>query len=431
MTNLSTLLLQIALIIVFARSIGLVFRRFGQPQVVGEMAAGIVLGPSVLGWAAPGLSATLFPPASLGQLSALSQVGLIAFMFLVGLELDPKVMRGRGHTALLTSQVSIVVPFCLGTALALYLYPRLSDDSVTFTNFALFVGISMSVTAFPVLARILAERNLFHHPVGALALACAALGDVTAWCLLAAVVAAVRAGEGSTPLWLTIGGSALYAGLMIFVARPGLRWLQRVYERRGRVSQDLLGFVLLLVLASAWTTEHLGIHALFGAFLVGAILPKDPAFVRAVTERIEDLVVVLLLPLFFAFSGLRTSIALVSGTEAWLMTGLIILLAVAGKFGGSMIAARAGGMSWREAGAIGALMNTRGLVELVVLNLGLDIGVISPALFTMMVIMALVTTLMTKPLLELIYPARRFEAETGEFALPEPASRNPAATGAA
>ncbi len=431
MPNLATLLMQIAVVIVFARLIGLLFRRIGQPQVVGEMAAGIVLGPSVLGWLAPGVSASLFPAASLGALSALSQVGLIAFMFLVGMELDPKLMRGRGHTAILTSHVSIVVPFCLGTALALYLYPRLSDDSVTFTNFALFVGTAMSITAFPVLARILAERHLIHHPVGAVALACAAVDDVTAWCILAAVVAAVRTGEGSLPLWLTLCGSALYVLLMIFVARPALQWLQRVYERRGRVSQDLLGFMLLLVLVSAWITEHLGIHALFGAFLVGAILPKDPAFVRAVTERIEDLVVVLLLPLFFAFSGLRTSIALVSGAEAWLMTGLIIFVAVAGKFGGSMLAARVGGMKWREAGAIGALMNTRGLMELVVLNLGLDIGVISPALFTMMVIMALVTTLMTKPLLELIYPARRFEAETGEFGVPKQASQKPAATGAA
>ena len=414
MISLSTLLLQIAVIIVFSRAIGLLFRRIGQPQVVGEMAAGIVLGPSVLGALAPQLSASLFPVASLGPLSALSQVGLIAFMFLVGLELDPRQMRGRGHTAVLTSHVSIVVPFCLGTTLALFLYPRLSDDSVSFTNFALFVGTAMSITAFPVLARILTERQLLRHPVGAVALACAAVDDVTAWCILAAVVAAVRAGETTLPLWVTIGGSALYVGLMLVVARPLLGVLERRFRAAGRVTQDLLGATLLLVLLSAWTTEHLGIHALFGAFLVGAILPKEPGFVRAVTERVEDLVVVLLLPLFFAFSGLRTSIALVDGPGAWLMTALIIGVAVAGKFGGSMAAARASGMQWREAGAIGALMNTRGLMELVVLNIGLDIGVISPALFTMMVLMALVTTLMARPLLEVIYPTRRFQRESPE-----------------
>ncbi|MFN8646909.1 MAG: cation:proton antiporter [Gemmatimonadales bacterium] len=430
MMSLSTLLLQIAVIIICSRAIGLLFRRIGQPQVVGEMAAGIVLGPSVLGALAPELSASLFPAASLGPLNALSQVGLIAFMFLVGLELDPRQMRGRGHTAVLTSHVSIVVPFCLGTVLALFLYPRLSDDSVTFTNFALFIGTAMSITAFPVLARILTERQLLRHPVGAVALASAAVDDVTAWCILAAVVAAVRASEAVLPLWVTIGGSVLYVGLMLLVARPALSILERRFRAAGRVTQDLLGVTLLLVLASAWTTEHLGIHALFGAFMVGAILPREPGFVHAVTERVEDLVVVLLLPLFFAFSGLRTSIALVDGPAAWLMTALIIVVAVAGKFGGSMVAARAGGMRWREAGAIGALMNTRGLMELVVLNIGLDIGVISPALFTMMVLMALVTTLMARPLLELIYPARQFAQETpGASAAgltPAPAATGPA-----
>ena len=405
MAHLPTLLLQIGVILVVARLVGWVFRKLHQPQVVGEMIAGILLGPSFLGWLAPDISAHLFPPQSLGFLSALSQVGLILFMFLVGLQLNPQTLRKWGHTAVVTSHTSIIVPFFLGSLLALYLYPRLSDDSVTFTQFALFLGTAMSITAFPVLARILTEHNLLRTRVGTLTIACAAVDDVTAWCILAGVVLLVRATQLAIPFWLTLIGSIAYIAIMVFAIRSLLRKLQERYRRRGTISRDELAFLLLLVLASAWITELLGIHALFGAFLVGVIMPKEQRFVHALTEKLEDVAVVLLLPLFFAFTGLRTSIGLVNGAEMWFYFGFIIAVAIMGKFGGSTLAARMTGIQWREAGALGVLMNTRGLIELVVLNIGLDIGVISSALFTMMVLMALVTTFMTTPLLEWIYLA--------------------------
>ena len=406
MPNLLLLLVQIGVVLVAARLVGLLFRRIHQPQVVGEMVAGILLGPSLLGWAAPEISARLFPASSLGFLNSISQIGLLIFMFLVGLELDPKLLRGKSHTAVVTSHASIVAPFFLGALLSLLLYPRLSDDSVTFTGFALFMGAAMSVTAFPVLARILSERGLTKTRVGAVAIACAAVDDVTAWCILAGVVAVVRSGTGAHSLWVTLAGSAAFVAVMLGLVRPVLARLEGTFHLRGKLTQDLLGGVLLLGLASAWVTEYLGIHALFGAFLAGAVMPKGERFVHALTEKLEDVTVVLLLPLFFAFTGLRTSLALLHGAEMWGFAALIILVAVAGKWGGSTLAARFTGMTWREAGAVGVLMNTRGLMELVILNIGLDIGVISPALFAMMVLMALVTTFMTSPLLEWIYPAR-------------------------
>ncbi|HEX8670612.1 MAG TPA: cation:proton antiporter [Longimicrobium sp.] len=406
MPNLLLLLVQIGVVLVAARLVGLLFRRIHQPQVVGEMVAGILLGPSLLGWAAPDISARLFPAASLGFLNSISQIGLLIFMFLVGLELDPKLLRGKSHTAVVTSHASIVAPFFLGALLSLLLYPRLSDDSVTFTGFALFMGAAMSVTAFPVLARILTERGLTKTRVGAVAIACAAVDDVTAWCILAGVVAVVRSGTGAHSLWVTLAGSAAFVAVMLGLVRPVLARLEGAFHRQGKLTQDLLGGVLLLGLASAWVTEYLGIHALFGAFLAGAVMPKGERFVHALTEKLEDVTVVLLLPLFFAFTGLRTAFGLLEGAEMWGYAALIILVAVAGKWGGSTLAARFTGMTWREAGAVGVLMNTRGLMELVILNIGLDIGVISPALFAMMVLMALVTTFMTSPLLEWIYPAR-------------------------
>jgi Kef-type K+ transport system membrane component KefB len=409
-----TLILQVAVILLVARLVGWVFRRVGQPQVVGEMAAGILLGPSLLGWLAPAASAALFPPESLGYLNTLSQVGLLFFMFLVGLEFDPKLLRGRGHAAVVISHVSIIVPFFLGAALALYLYPRLSDESVSFTGFALFMGAAMSVTAFPVLARILTERNLLHTRVGAVTIACAAVDDVTAWSILAVVVAIVRSSAVETPLWLTLVGTSAYLVLMLFAVRPALRRLESFYHSRGRLTQDMVAAVLLLLLASAWTTEWLGIHALFGAFALGAVMPKDHGFVDDLTEKLEDVTIVFLLPLFFAFTGLRTSIGLVSGAEMWMYAGLVLLVATVGKFGGSTIAARLTALSWREAGALGILMNTRGLMELVILTIGLELGVISPALFTMMVLMALITTAMTTPILEWLYPARLIREVSGE-----------------
>ncbi|MBI4521934.1 MAG: cation:proton antiporter [Gemmatimonadetes bacterium] len=406
MPSLSTMILQVAVILAAARSVGWLFRRLGQPQVIGEMTAGILLGPSFLGWLAPAAAARLFPPDSLGFLAALSQVGLLLYMFLVGIEFDVRQLRGRGHTAVVTSHVSILAPFVLGAALSLYLYDRLSQDSVSLMAFVLFMGSAMSVTAFPVLARILGERGLIRTRLGALAIACAAVNDVTAWSILAIVLAIVRSSAAAHPLWVTLGGSAAYMLVMLFVVRPAARRFAPWYRNRGRLTPDITAAALFLLLLSAWTTEWLGIHALFGAFLAGAVMPKEARLVEDLTDRIEHVTLLLLLPLFFAFTGLQTRIGLLSGAEMWLYFGAIVLIAVAGKFGGSAIAARVTGLSWREAGALGILMNTRGLMELVILSVGFELGVISPTVFTMMVLMALVTTLMTTPMLRLIYPSR-------------------------
>jgi Kef-type K+ transport system membrane component KefB len=403
MPNLVILLIQVAVILVVARIVGLLFRRIHQPQVMGEMVAGILLGPSFLGWVAPGISAALFPPESLGFLNALSQIGLILFMFLIGLELDPRALRGRGHSIVVISHASIVAPFLLGTILALYLYPRLADDSVTFVQFALFLGAAMSITAFPVLARILSERKLLNTHLGSVAIACAAIDDITGWCILAVVVFIVRASSVAIPLWVTFLGLLAYIALMVFVVRRLASALEGYYHKRGAITHDILAIIFVLVLLSALATEWLGIHAFFGAFFIGAIMPKHHDFIRSLTEKLEDVAVVLLLPIFFAFVGLRTSIGLLNGAEMWFYCFLIILTAIAGKFGGSSVAAHLSGLPPRESISLGILMNTRGLMELLILNIGLDIGVLSPVMFTMMVLMTLVTTFMTAPALQWVY----------------------------
>jgi Kef-type K+ transport system membrane component KefB len=404
MVQLAILLLQIAVILVAIRLVGWLFRRLHQPQVVGEMVAGIVLGPSVLGALAPKLSAAVFPEKSLAFINALSQVGLVLFLFLVGLVHDPRSMKGRGPTAVLTSHASIVVPFVLGVTLALFLYPRLSDNGVTFIQFALFIGTGMSITAFPVLARILEERELVHTTVGAAAIVCAAVDDVTGWLVVAAVLLLVHAEGSRLPIWLTVPGSIAYAVFMLTGARRVLRRFGTAFTARGVLTHDLFAGALLVALASACITERLGIHPLFGAFLAGVAMPKDPKFIAALSQKLEDITVVLLLPLFFVFSGLRTRIGLLGGGESWLYFVAVLAVAVAGKLGGAALAARATGLSWREATSLGVLINARGLVELVVLNIGLDAGLVSPALFAILVLVAIVTTLMTTPLLDVVYP---------------------------
>jgi len=403
MPELVTLLIQIVIILAAARLLGWAFRAIRQPQVIGEMVAGILLGPSLLGWLAPGVSGALFPPTSLSLLNALSQVGLIVFMFLVGLEFNQQNLKGKQHTAVVTSHASIIAPFFLGSVLALYLYPKLSDDSVKFTHFALFMGTAMSITAFPVLARILRERNLMRTPLGAMAISCAAVDDISAWSILAGVVLLVRSSSSALPLWLALLLVIVFVGIMLFGVRPLARRLEVAYHKRGTITQDMLALILLLIMVSALITELLGMHALIGAFLAGVIMPKTDDFVRALLGKLEYVCVVLLLPLFFAFTGLRTSVGLVHGGEMWVYCALVCAVAILGKFGGATLAARTSGTPWREAAALGVLMNTRGLIELVVLNIGLDIGVISPALFAMLVLMALLTTFMTTPLLDWIY----------------------------
>ncbi len=406
------LLVQVTLILGLSRVIGSLFRRLNQPQVVGEMLAGIMLGPSLFGLLFPAASAAVFPPGSVVYLNVLSQVGVIFFLFLVGLELDPKLLRNRGHSAVVISHVSIVAPFLLGTILTLLLYPRLFNHAphMQFQSVALFIGASMSITAFPVLARILTERNLHKSKVGAVTITCAAVDDVTAWCLLALVIGIARAKGISSGLY-TAGWATVYVLVMFFVVRPFLRRLQQVHERQQTLSQAMMGAIVLMVLISAYITEVIGIHALFGAFLLGAIMPKGNRFVRTLTDKLEDFTVVFLLPIFFAYTGLQTRIGVLNSGEMWFYCALVILVACAGKFGGSTLAARACGMPWRDAGAVGILMNTRGLMELVILNVGRELGVITDAIFAMMVIMALTTTALTTPILHLVYPRKLMEKE--------------------
>jgi len=397
-SHLPLLLAQIVVVLLATRGVGYLFAQIGQPRVVGEMAAGLLLGPSLLGLVAPDLSATLFPAGSLGHLESLSQIGLILFMFLIGAELDLGELRRRGRTALFVSNAGIAVPFLLGALLALGLHRQLSPPGVPVLHFALFVGTAMSVTAFPVLARILAESNLLGTRVGTVAIACAAVDDVVAWCLLAGVVLLVRAPRTGAALGWSLGGVVVFVLFMLLAARPllaRLRWMER---ERTALTHDRLATLVLLAFASAWVTERLGLHSVFGAFLMGCVLPRDRRLARALSESLDG-AVLLLLPLFFALTGLRTSVRLLDRPALWGIGLLILLVAVAGKFGGAMLASRLTGLDWREAAALGVLMNTRGLMELVILNVGLDVRVITPALFSMMVIMALVTTCMTTPLL--------------------------------
>lgn len=395
-------LLALAVILLLARGVGWIFERYlRQPPVMGEIVAGIMLGPSLLGAISPDAASFLLPNEVAPHLGIVAKIGVVLFMFLVGLELDTRLLRGSSHATMAISHASIVAPFLLGASLALYLYPTYSNDQVSFTTFSLFVGVSMSVTAFPVLARILSDRRIQSTPLGVTAIACAAVDDVTAWCLLALVSGVATAqmeGVAITMLWVV-----LYIALMFTVARPLLQRLAaREEAKSGPVSLDVLAVVLAAVLLSSVATEAMGIHALFGAFVVGAILPHEGRLAEQVRHRLEDVVLVLLLPVFFAFTGMRTEIGLVSRPEDWLGVALIVLVATLGKFGGTWVAARFSKLGGREASALGILMNTRGLMELIVLNVGLDMHVLSPTLFAMLVLMALITTFATTPIFDRI-----------------------------
>jgi len=426
---LTLLILQMMVVIGLSRLLGAGIRRIGQPMVIAEVTAGIILGPSLLGWLWPTAMTTVFPKTSMPLLGMLSQVGLVLFMFLIGLELDPKLLKNQGRSSVMISQSGIIVPFALGALAASFLRTHLSEPDVPASSFTLFMGIAMSITAFPVLARILTEKRLLKSKVGAVAITCAAVDDVMGWCLLAFVVSVVRSTGVGGAVRTTLMAIA-YIAVMLFVVRPFLARLAARVSTRGPIDQTTVAVTLLLLLLSSMVTELIGIHALFGAFAFGAAIPKEGGLAQALAEKLEDVVVVLLLPLFFAYSGLRTQIGLINSPQHWGICALIITLACLGKFGGSALAARLTGNGWRESSAIGILMNTRGLMELIVLNIGLDLGVISPTLFTMMVIMALVTTFMTSPLLARVYPAELFakELDGAPEATPVPAVGVPAFT---
>jgi Kef-type K+ transport system membrane component KefB len=388
-------LLAVAVIIAVSRAMGWAISKLGQPRVHGEILAGIVLGPSVVGvlWG-PAVD-FVFPSEVIGALRILAQIGLVLFMFLIGLELDLGALRGQGHKAVLISHASIILPMALGALLAVWLHPRLGGD-VDRLGFTLFLGTAMAITAFPVLARVLQETGLYHSRIGVLTITCAAVDDVTAWCVLAVVVATVTSTSfGGT--MLTIALALLFIVVMVRVVKPLL----------ARSPELPVWLALTLALGCAWITEEIGIHAIFGGFMAGAVMPRRPEVRSEIRDKLETATLTLLLPVFFVVVGLATRIDLLDTGYLWAIALLVIATAIAGKLGGSLLAARITGETWRDATTIGVLMNTRGLTELVILSVGLELGVINGTVFTIMVLMALVTTLMATPVLALVRPGHR------------------------
>jgi Kef-type K+ transport system membrane component KefB len=398
---LAILLAQIVMIILVARLFGWIFKKIGQPTVIGEIIAGIFLGPSLVGLYFPGFSAALFPVESLGNLKFLSQIGLILFMFVIGMELDIKILKNKASEAIVISHASIVIPFAMGIGLSYFVYNKFAPAGVEFLSFSLFLGIAMSITAFPVLARIVQERGIHKTKLGAIVITCAAADDITAWCLLAVVIAIVKAGNFVGSLYV-ISLAVLYVLAMIFIVKPFLKRIGDLYGSKDSIGKPVMAIFFLFLILSSYATEVIGIHALFGAFMMGSIMPDVSKFRMIFIEKVEDVAVILLLPLFFVYTGLQTEIGLINDPYLWKVTAAIIAVAVIGKFLGSALAARFVGQNWKDSLTIGALMNTRGLMELIVLNIGLELKVLTPEVFAMMVIMALVTTFMTGPALDFI-----------------------------
>jgi Kef-type K+ transport system membrane component KefB len=397
----SILLMQMIVVIAVAKIVGYLFRIIGQQSVIGEIVAGIILGPSLFGYLFPEAFQFLFPASSLANLELLSQVGVLLFMFIVGMELDMELLKRRAKEAVVISHASIVFPYLLGVILAYFLYSNFAPSNIRFSTYALFMGIAMSITAFPVLARILKERKMTQTPVGRMAIICAAINDVTAWCILPVIIAVARAG-GFAGAITTIISAIIFVCCMLFMVRPLLKKLSERSFNNGDLQSSFIIVVFLVLLISSFISKLIGIHALFGAFLAGVIMPVNFSLRKLFTERVEDVSVMLFLPLFFAFTGLRTQIGLLNTTNDWLICIFVIVLAVIGKIAGTAVPARFAGQSLKDSLSIGVLMNTRGLMELIILNIGYELGILSPEIFTMMVIMALATTFMTNPLLNLI-----------------------------
>jgi len=398
--DLIQVLLALSVVIITAQVMGAIFQLLGQPLVIGEVVGGILLGPSFLGMVSPEIQKTLIPSHSLPFLGVIAQLGVVFYMFVVGLELDLKVLRKSGLKALAMAHIGIFLPLVLGAYLALHLFRDLSVPGVPFLQFAFFLGISLSVTAFPVLARILTDKKLNKTEIGSMALTSAAIGDVTAWCLLAILVSIAQNAFGSAIRTTSL--TVLYIAVMFFLGGPLVRKLIPWLEKFDRLTQGGIAAFFVALLLSALATELIGIHAIFGAFLLGAITPHDSRVAKELTDRVEDLVRIVFLPAFFAFTGMRTQIGLLEGAADWKLCGMIILIATVGKFFGTFVVAKIGGFSFKESSALGILMNTRGLVELIILNLGLDLKLITPRLFTLLVVMALATTFATSPLLSLL-----------------------------
>jgi K+:H+ antiporter len=397
----SPLLLQIVVIVATARLLAFLLRYLGQSPVIGEMAAGIVLGPIVFGYFAPEIHAHLFAPGSLGALRGLSELGLVLFMFIVGAELRmPSGARQQLVAATWIGVLSVVVPMVIGLALATGLYSSLAPAGVPFWSFALFMASAVSITAFPVMARILKERNMTRTTVGRLSLASAAVADVLAWLLLAIVVVVATSNQSWTLFGQTVLGLAMLAAVIFLVCKPLIRRLLARHASDGRPAGALLAVILIGTFSCAYITDILGVHSVFGAFLFGLCLPRDDRLLASLIERIEYVAIIVLLPIFFALAGLNTTPDAFVGAGLGAMA-LIVAAAVIGKLVAGTVGARLGGQGWRSSLAIGSLMNARGMMELIVIKVGLDIGVISPQLFTMLMVMAIVTTVMTGPLLTL------------------------------
>ncbi|MCD8269854.1 MAG: cation:proton antiporter [Parabacteroides sp.] len=413
-SSIGILLLQIITILITCRLFGWLFQKIGQPTVIGEIVAGIVLGPSVLGHLSPEMSGFLFPPDSLNNITILSQFGLILFMFAIGMELDITEVRKKLKETILISHTSTIVPFFCGMLTAYFVYDRYADKSTPFLSFALFVGIAMSITAFPVLARIIQERGLTRTHLGTISLASAANGDITAWCLLAVVIAIAQAGSMLSAVY-NILFSIVYITFTFLAVRPFLRMIGNVYHNKEVIDKTLVAFMFLLLIISSYLTEILGLHALFGAFIAGVVMPANVKFRKIMTEKVEDVSLALFLPLFFVSTGLRTEIGLLNSPDLWWMCGVFIVVAILGKFGGAMFSARFVGESWKDSLYIGALMNTRGLMELVVLTIGYEMKILSPPVFVMLVLMTLVTTFMTIPLVSFIKFCYRRREKVKEY----------------
>jgi Kef-type K+ transport system membrane component KefB len=392
------LLLQVIVILICCRFFGWVFLKLKQPTVIGEILAGIVLGPSILGYWFPEISGFLFPPESLDNIGLLSQFGLILFMFAIGMELNITEVRSKLKETILISHTSIIIPFFFGILMAYFIYDSYAYKDTPFLSFALFIGIALSITAFPVLARIIQEKGLTKTHLGTISLASAANGDIIAWCLLAAIIAIAQAGGMLSAIYNMLF-SGLYIVIMFLIIRPFLRMVGQVYHNEEVIDKGLIAFVFLILILSSFLTEILGLHALFGAFMAGVVMPSDVKFRKIMAEKVEAVALSLFLPLFFVLTGLKTEIGLLNTPALWGLCAIFIFVAVVGKFGGAAISARFVGENWKNSLYIGALMNTRGLMELIVLTIGYEMHILSPALFAILILMTLITTFMTTPLI--------------------------------